>query len=359
MSINQTNVSNVEIANQTITGYDLDDFSESNATFVFSCLVIGSLGFVFNLICYLVLLAGNFKETIYKYLRVEALLIAVNLFNSSLRIVYYYRRNLPSLEWLILAHKIYCLTYAASFLEMTAFLSHILSALDFYLLVSNYKQRSKVFQCIEHYRTICSFILISSALAYLFQCFEYEIQAAPISDQDSSLLIVTTDFHQSRVKIVIEIVVALVRDGLNLIILIVLNALIYFKVSRSISRKEQILATSNTRENATISQSPTVEEAGNHHRVMRQVQRARQKTTLMVILSSFNFLCGRIPILLVFILRNFYKTAFVRTLDKIAVIAVNLSYALNFFFLFSSNKRFRKCFGRNMRQIKSFLVLRK
>lgn len=164
-----------------------------------------------------------------------------------------------------------------------------------------------------------------------------------------------------------EIFAFLVRDGFNLIILILLNILIFMRVKQGMNKKILMLNKVNTtmqrqngqndhkspppgthiEENAhdEADQQQRRRTTNNSHKSTRSISKTKYKLTIMVIMSSVNCTLGRLPIMIFFIIRNFSENDAVLYFRKLAVMCVYLSYDFNFLFLYFTNKKFKMLFN--------------
>jgi hypothetical protein len=325
--------------NRTSSSFSANE--KTDLFYGYLCPLVGITGVFLNLAIFLVFSNSVFKETLYKYLKLQSLFIMLDLLITSFRPVYYWKENALSRTYVAQLYEKFLITYLASVLEMSAFVSLVLALLHYYLLI---KSNSKLRQlcCVKiHYKYVIECVVLISVILFLFQLFEYKIECESRLDDDLLLkndnnqtnskytcAIKYDSFHYSRLKAFLEIFAFCVRDGLNLFLLISLNILIFLEVRNGIRNKKQLLGYLT----AT-------------NKFLNFMNQTKYKLTLMVILNSFNTILGRLPIMIFFIIRNVEETESVLQFRKIAVLFVYLSYDFNFFFYYKTNKKFTKIFN--------------
>jgi hypothetical protein len=147
-----------------------------------------------------------------------------------------------------------------------------------------------------------------------------------------------TEFNDSMTKKLIEIIAFSIRDGLNLIVLIALNVMIYLKVKKAMTKKKKML-------NQNFSVNTTNNKTEMHNNGNNKLKRSERNTAFMVIIVSICYTIGRIPIMISFIVRNVYEeTNGMRIFKITSVISVILSYDSYFFIYYFTNKNFRNLF---------------
>jgi hypothetical protein len=300
--------------------------------------VASFVGLIANIICFAVFNSSEFsdkkklKENMFAYLKIESLFIIINLFIQIFRPL---SRSFP-VSLLSKVYDVYALWTLAGVLEMSALLSHLMSTIDFLMIITNNGDKFEWVHRISKYlKALCIFVLSFASFAYLIFCFEingYEIEVNNGSETEWIYAIEDTPFKTTSTKTTIEIIAYLSRDGLINLILLCLNMLIYFNVRKSLDKKKSFIH----------SKTP------NGNKSHGKIKSANTKAILMVILTCLNNVFGRTPILIVFVLRNFYNLLVLNTtVIKLACLAVYISYILNFFIYFLSNSRFRKIFKRH------------
>ena len=317
------------------TSYTQNDFDtkwidvdlELDYVYLIVIPLISLFGFILNIIIIIIFSNKSFKEIMYKYLKMESIFICINLTIQMLRPVYFYKLSWFSRSQISLIYNEYLLNYMVSCLEMTAFILHILAIIDYYLLASNLNQKFKIFYKFSYIKISISIIIITM-ICFIFLCFEYSIEQKFVVEVNRTNHVINdkiiyiykdTEFRKTVLFKIIELTVFSIRDGVLLIILIILNILIYFQVVKAIINKRNILKSNN------------------------QIPIKSAKVTVMVIFGCLNNIMGRTPILIDFILINAIGwNDTIAIVNKFACLAVYISYFFKFFLFLFFNQRFKK-----------------
>ena len=153
--------------------------------FIYVIPALSLIGFVLNTICFIVFSNIDFKESLYKYLKVESIFIAVNLLMQLFRPFEACRKtslntiNWSSKSYLVQLYLFYCLNFLASVLEMTALMLHLISSFNFYILLSykpgsSFYNRLKLLEKVSYIKVTIIFSLFS-VFAFIFEIFQYDL----------------------------------------------------------------------------------------------------------------------------------------------------------------------------------------
>lgn len=319
------------------------------------CVPLASLiGLISNLACFLTFNSPEFKskskikDNMYGYLKIEAFFIILNLSLQIFRFIVF--EKTVRLNLLSKIYEFYMLWILAGVLEMSALLSHLASTIDFYMIIKNKEIDFKWFQNVSKYFiAILMFVLSFLSFSYMIFCFKvnsWKIESLNEFNQTITDLIYTideTEFHKTRTKTVIEIIAYLTRDGLINLILSFLNIMIFINVKKSLKNKQRVIYKPSSRASAIGINQPVADN---------KIKNANTQVMLMVIMTCLNNAFGRTPVLVVFILRNFLNLYFINnTLNKLACLAVYISYILNLFIYFFTNSIFRRVFKRGLLKV--------
>jgi hypothetical protein len=315
------------------------------------CPSIAACGFILTIFTFVIFLSADFKEKLYKYLQVEAVLIGLDLFITTLKPMYYCSSPIFN-SYFTNYYYIIFIVYMASVLEMAIFLSRIASTYFCFILISNNKQHC--FMRIS-YKLVVVIIMVFSTSIYIFQLFQYrvvivseEVNTNTSSNETSSeLRIEKTPFNDSRLRFVIETTVFFLRDGLNTIILIVLNFLIFLKIRQNMAKKRKMLKYDVTKDNTSTMNTQT-------NNLVKKTEKTINKTIIMMVVTCINCLLGRIPIFLCFVIRNFDNSNASLYFCQFAVLAIYLSYSSYFFIYCFTNKRFVEKFKSYYKNLNCF-----
>lgn len=311
--------------------------------FEYTCVpLICLFGFISNLTS--LYLFHGFKNSkkikqetqLYKYLKLELVIISLNLFLQIVRFFFSIKSFQSTLVYNI--YLLYFLWFLPAVLELMALVCHTASTMDYYMLV---KETSLHANCRASFLKT-SFIykimviLILSVVTFSYLPFCHEVDWIGHLDSNSSTkgfyAIKPKDFNRTTIKKIIEIISYLIRDFIIILILILMNVLIYFQVKNALKNKKKLLYNSKS----------VKDFSSNKIKYNSKLRHANKKIILMVVITSLNNIFGRIPILFYFIQRNVYEEN--EILGKIGVLAIYISYSLNFFIFLLVNKRFRSAF---------------
>ena len=304
------------ISSNVYVPWSLKTASIDDIILLFVCVPVSILGFIFCTASAFVLWRGDFKENLFVYLRIECILMAFDLFITSIKSLsplYMCRTtsksNCPVIHWssIPVVIDVIFFSYILSPTEAAALVSDIFAAL-YCLLMLNHN-RNKLEQFIFNLNPFITigvaYIILSIMFIYL--CFV-------------NVYLFHFDFVISN-RIYFDLIAFSIRDGLFLFVLIVLNVIIAYKVKSSLKKKMEI-----------------VKEAT----AIEKTKRSQQRMTIMVLADCINFSIGRIPIFCLFVIRNVNKTITVLyPLTSTFSFLAFLSYFLKFFIFLKFNKRFR------------------
>ena len=327
---------------------------ENKVIDLYICTIICSFAFILNMFCVFIFSNERFKDFVfYKYLMIESILISTNMFIQSLRPINFNRQSFFSKTLFSQIYLNIFLYYISSALEMSAFFCHILSLLDFYLLISNSNKKPKLYTKIS-YIQICLFVIVFSFVSYAYNIFIHTIISYSLVQIDPtnnkvlySVQIYTwkdTPFYHSTLKKIIEISVNLLRDGLNLLFLIVLNILIYLRVHDSLNRKRKLQI---IKSNQVCSTDVTLSNI----KVSNNLNKTHEKLLIMILFGTLNYTFGRLPILVKFILSNIFQNNY-EILNSFATLCVYIAYVNTFFLYYYTNSRFSEVFKKYCAKLK-------
>lgn len=314
---------------------------------------ITCLAFIFCSLCIFFFSRGTFKHKLYKYLKYEAVFITVDLAIKCISPIYYCQdtcdlhHSLFSCSFLV-----YFCIYASSICEMSALICNILSAFYCYLLISErtlHSQRSSFLIKFSH-RIIISFVVVFSAALYSYQLFQFDIRQ---DSEHGGYTVTISDFYYSQLNVGLEIFANILRDGVNLVILLVINTMLILQIRSNVRRKSSILPRSveNTchRRQTQVSSTSLTVATPTSPPVIRPPSISmsfkvinEKKITKLIVINCFNSVLGRLPIMLYFVLRNLSNNStLIEVVAASAFLFVYLSYLAKFFVFYVINKKFR------------------
>ena len=302
----------------------------------------GILGLILTLFCLIIFKNSVFKQEVYTFLKYESVFIEIDLFITSLRPMFSYVQSEFSITYFPQFYHIYMLIIFPSIIETSAIICHNFSTFELYLLLSN-KQKPKFLQKCPK-KIICLIIFAISCLIYTYQFFSFRVGVYgdyEINNLTNKTEFVFTnygygtfDFNDTIAKKIIQTFAFILRDGVNLIILIGLNVMILLKVKNVILRKKTLLK-----------KIPTIGSSKNNSKKMNQIRNSQRTTAIMVLLVSLSYMIGRLPIMAINILRDFYDNKTLQFININAVLCVYISYGSYFFIYYICNNKFRKIFN--------------
>ena len=297
-----------------VTAWSLRTASKDDLIYLFACLPISVLGIFFCASSAYVLWSSEFKESLYKYLRIECILMTLDLIIISFRSlapVFMCRTvlkancPLPTSSFPVLIDVI-IFFYLPSPTEATALVADIFSAINCMILLSSRthnRLENFILELNPFITVLLTYLLFS--LMFIYQCF-------------TNVYIFHSDFIISN-RIYFDIIAFSIRDGLFLTVLLVLYGIINFKVKSSLKKKMSIVSAAK-----------------------KKTKKSQHKMSIMVLATCLNSAIGRIPILCLFVILNVNQSLTVLyPLKSTLSFAVLLSYFLKFFIYMKFNKRFR------------------
>jgi hypothetical protein len=315
------------------------------------CTFLGIFGFFLNLIVFLIFSHNaSFKETLYKYYKLQALFITLDLFIQALRPIYNWKEYAITKSYVANLYEIWLITYAASVLEMCAFVCLLIATLHYYIHIHNNAATLESFILFRiSYIYVAIGLLVVSGLLFVYQLFEYSVFC--YSHYDNCNIRVDEKLQRSVFHRVIEIFAFVLRDGFNWVCLVVLNVLIFVKVRSDMGRKLKLLKIQKSMKSSTPTTATAESNAAEN--TLNSIGRTKSKLTLMVVMSSVNCALGRLPIMVYFIMINFIKMNDTMSLFlNLAISFVFVSYSVNFFFLYFTNKKFKALFNQYLGKIR-------
>lgn len=278
---------------------------------IFVSTPICFIGLILCLTSVYILSREEFKEKFFVYLKIECVLMAVNLFIKpfdNLSSLYFCSCDYCpfwSRVFTDVSFAYFC-TFLSSPIEATALVSDIFAAMSCLLMITQCRCKFATFlNNLNPYIAILVTFMLFSIL------FSYQIF--------TSVYTFHSDFITLNV-VYFDLITFSIRDGFCLAVLLLLNCYIGWKVKSSFRKKMDLVDIS----------------------AQEKTKRSRHKMTFMVLADCANSMIGRIPILFSFIIRNVNKDLnYLDVLITICCIAVYISYLLKFFIFLKFNRRFR------------------
>lgn len=327
--------------------------------FTFICPIVGLCGFFLHTISFFIFSNSEFKELLYKYFKMESFNVLIGLLITSIEPIYYCRTCSISKTYFAQMYFIVFKVYAASIFELSAIINRIISTFCCFIILRNKINNIKILYVLSYYKVFNFFIFSISCLIFFYQLFIYKIFQEKYQNSMITIYIVDkSQFYYTKIRLVLELASFIFRDGINLAILILLNILILISFKKNLSKKKTFLMQTNSNKRIGVQQNTYINkivhsnDLTNNNRNdnlklknVKQIKRFKKcenKQTIMVFITCICFLCGRMPILIFFILRNLNNKNDYQNFIRIASLSIYLTNTINFFLYYYSNKRFKK-----------------
>ena len=292
--------------------FSLETITPSDLMMLFVCSPICIVGFFLSLFSSYILSRAEFKsEKLFAYIKLECILMTIDfavVAFRSLSLLYMCISPICPLTNSLFLNilKNYVCIFLPSPLEATVLFADVFASLSCLTMLKQNKNKFEqlIFDIEPHLIVTIGFLLFF--LMFLFQ---------PLA------LLHQIDFFL-RFDAQFEITAFVVRDGILLGILIILNVVMVRFVRSNLKRKLSIAADKSVKE---------------------RTKKSQRRMTIMVLADCINSTIGRIPVLLFFVIRNIDVNieADVPYFVGICFIAVYLAYLFKFFIFYHFNKRFK------------------
>ena len=266
----------------------------------------------------------EFKELVYKYIKLELViwfiysiqsLFLPYLYNFEFAFAYY-------VQWISFVS----FGFLFNIWSTVYFYLNILSSLSCYLLVKN-KTSTKLYKLLSYHKLSFMIIFAFGVIMYSYLFFMYEIKLFyenSTNNQTYFYAVSQNEISLSNTGIIIEVVVFLIRDGLGLILVLIINLILLIDFRKIMRNKKAILKyKTDTRVN-------------------------KNSENKLVLITLLNFLVGimiHVPYLLFIIIKNFASlvidSPILKILIKVFLFSTQVSYCFNIFSFYFGNKRFR------------------
>ena len=304
--------------------------------------ISGILGLILTLFSLIIFSNSVFKQEVYTFLKYESFFIAIDLFLTSLRPMACYIQSDFYITYFPQFYIIYMLMILASIIETSAIICHNISTFELYILLSNKQKPRLIRKCSKI--VICMIVIAFSSVIYTYQFFSLRVTAYgnyEINNFTNQTEYVFThygygtfDFNDTLAKKIIQTFAFILRDGVNLIILIGLNVMIFYRVRHIILRKK-----------ALLDNAPKTGSGNNNSKKNNHIKKGERTTAIMVLLVSLSYVIGRLPIMAINIMMEFYDNETLQLININALLCVYISYGSYFFIYYICNNKFRKIFN--------------
>lgn len=300
---------------------------------------ISTFGFILNTLCLIafihIIRFINSKENIFKYLITKSIcdsylmarLLTFRLIDSS-----FIQFNFESTLHYCILHQIFD-SYVSLSLQMMSIYCEIAANFNRYRKLVDYK----IFNLLNRIPVLMKIILIG-LFSFAFYSFKFIEETCMLTtmnttDRDHYKLITTSLFQHELTQSVMTFLHTILRDGLGILFIVLLNILMYVEIRKLLNKKRQIQIKSNNDDS--------------------KINKTERTITLMVIASSMLTVCGHVLIFvykLPIIDNQGYKSN--RCLRVFSLFFYYVSYSSHFFIYFLFNNHFRRVFTRCFLDIK-------
>lgn len=325
-----------------LTGYE----PKNDIEYTYIIPIVSAIGFILNLLNFLVFSSSSLKELLYKYLKMESLNILLDLLISSFKPIYDCKTCKISQTYIAQIYFIGLIDFGSSVLELSASFNRIISTFCCLMLIKNKLKKFRALSIFNYYKAINVIIFLTSSFIFLYKIFlldiVHEVSIEPESNKiRKKFFLKPSKFSATILKPILEMSTFFLRDCFNLTISIILNIFILNNLKINLSKK--IILSKSIRSNVE-----SVMESGKSHdkefqkSVNVNIKKCEKKQTIMMVISCFVYIIGRVPFFIFVVISYFYKIEKSQTFLKIAVLCLYISYTLNFFLYYLSNKRYKK-----------------
>ena len=254
---------------------------------------------------FLIFSKTEFKELAYKYIKLELIvLFMVSILNLFFQ--FYYEFDF-SLKFVGQQINLFVFMFFGNVCESAYFFMNALSSLSCVLMIKN-KISTKLYKAISHFKLVFLAFFILCLVSHLAVFFDYEAKHTGNENLESLVHI-------------FEMVVFVIKDGLGLVIILVLNLMLLIEFKKNMNKKKTILKFNNT----------------------KNKKNSEKRLVLMTLLNFLFGLMGHLPYLVYAVFKMFLvdKSILLTVIIKILFYSTNVSYSLNIFIFYFGNKRFR------------------
>jgi hypothetical protein len=347
-TVNIYYTSNYYVTKENLSNQSPQSIEENDIFFVYVAPSVAFIGIWFEIISILVFSHQDFKnQDLFKYLKVKVYFEMFDLLFGILRPLSDCKTCETSTTYFARVFFIMTIVYLASVCETSAILCQIVSSLNFYLLVSNKLNSKSSLWCViinffKKIKLVCAIIVLFGLILFSYQLAQYEVIGKTVLDEtknQTKIVYIQNNrpFNDHIIKTILEVVTFFIRDFVCLAILIIINMNLYLRLRKNIKSKAEFCRQNN--------------RSQKHERVVKdedknmiKLVKFESKMTIMFIVIFINHIFGRMPILLFFIIRNFYDGIIMFYFIRIAVFHIYFSYSISFFFYFFSNRKFKRVF---------------
>ena len=276
----------------------------------------------------------------------EMLFLSLFLIFNSVRPIYICRNTLTREQYY--SALIYLISaYMITIFEMCSVVCSLFSSIEFYILISNQKKSKLILFRKYSYKLISLILFIICSVIYSFRLYEFEIvegrrsvNSTFASNNSSPFINVKyycnkSSYSNSIYFKIHKLFGSLLLNGVNPIVFIILNVMIFIRVRNSLKQKRLLLK--NEIESTMTSTSKQQTDVINSKKVNSKIstKNAENSLNLMFILGNLNTLTTRACILGYFIFDTIYEGS--KLTEIICIFAIIIYHILNFLIFYFTN----------------------
>lgn len=303
--------------NTTANLFWYDEYLENTILF-YGCGPLATIGVITCLISALIFNSSKFTgKRLFSYLKFESIFMLIDLATGL--IILLVRPNQtpksPSLLSQIITKLLYY--YIGNIVEMCALFSNIFVAVSCLIMLDNQQVKNKNRVLNFFIKSQPKFITLTSVL-FASIIFVYE----PFVSGVDGLFVIW--FFKLNMKMeIFDLISFSICDGLLVLVLLVVNCLIAYKIKKILSNKRMIIGLERNLANSGKSN--------------------KRNLTKLILADCVNTIMGRLPVLVYFILKCLFPLLEnLRTLSSISIFTVYVSFVLKFFIFYNFNQIFRR-----------------
>jgi hypothetical protein len=280
-------------------------------------IALASVGFVFNLICvwvFVQLIRGkSSKSDMFKYLLVKSICDSLYSFRMILKFIFNYQAFNVEKYFVWQLIQLLILYYFGFIVQLVTVLCDIAATFNRFRTIT---QKFKFMNKFSYLISIVGFFAYAS-MFYSHKFFEHNIQKVSIKNStESNYLLNSNEHFEKNYQQIFGLIHSLVRDGLCVAILLLLNILLLIYLKNTFKKKKQMLSLKKN----------------------EKKERAEMKITLMIISTGIISIISHGVLLYSYIERN--------RVSKCALFAIyfiyDFAFCINILIYLLFNKNFNR-----------------
>lgn len=328
---------------------------ETSQLYIYVNPIVSLIALILSLLIVVILSNNEFKDSFYKYLKIQSIFVALNSLLIVLQPIKYCDNCSVSKTYFAQIYFIYLRIYSSSIFEMVTLYCSWLSGLNCCVLLFNKRIAKFILKLIVHYYILLMVIVLFSTLLFVHQIFEYEI----VLCNETRFHSFKTNFANTSSFRSLEKNAVAFRDGFSIVFLLIINVILLSKIKQIMKDKLNLLSSNLARTvginnklnihkdgltffNATTTTTTANKIAAPNQRKQSKLDKTKKKQIFTILTNCLICLVGRLPILICFLIRNDLTREINSISFSWASIFVQISYCVNFFSFYFFNQRFKK-----------------